>query len=224
MEKTLEINRKSRIENRYSVLDPEHDYWHQPQVPSISDCDALFKQYGIPLAVQACTKAIEDWGGLSSDITHVVAVTCTNTSNPGFDGLVCQQLGLQDSTRRVLLHGVGCGGGLAAIRVAQEMLLGATQQGKPGRVLIISCELPTIFTRTELDSMSQNQRPNVAIGLFGDCAAAMVLSNGVEVKQEERAPIWDIVNCHTTHLRGSEGLGEYNVGPNGSCATNSRAR
>ncbi|KAE8143615.1 thiolase-like protein [Aspergillus pseudotamarii] len=218
LQKTLEINRKSRIEYRYSVLDPDHEYWHQHQVPTIRECDVIFKQYGIPLAVDACNKAIEDWGGLPAEITHVVAVTCTNTSNPGFDGPVCQRLGLRNNTRRVLLHGVGCGGGLAAIRVAQEMLLGATQQGKPARALIISCELPTIFTRTELDSMSKEQRPNVALGLFGDCAAALVLSNGIGVKREERVPIWDVLNCETTHLEGSEGLGEYKIGPNGYVA------
>ncbi|GAB1201015.1 hypothetical protein APSETT444_010399 [Aspergillus pseudonomiae] len=218
LQKSLEINRKSRIEHRYSVLDPDQEYWCQHEVPTISEFDALFKQYGIPLAVNACNRAIADWGGRSAEITHVVAVTCTNTSNPGLDGLVCQKLGLRNNTRRALLHGVGCGCGLAAIRVAQEMLLGATQQGKPARALIICCELPTIFTRAELDSVSQQQRPNVALGLFGDCAAALVLSNGIGVKQDERVPVWDVLNCQTTHLEGSEGLGEFKIGPNGYVA------
>jgi len=220
LEKTLEINRKSRVDNRYTVLKPDHEFWHQPNVPTISECDALFKEFGIPLAVAASNKTIEDWGGLPADITHVVAVTCTSTANPGFDSLVCRKLGLKNSVRRLLLHGVGCGGGLAAIRVAQEMLLGAIHQQVPARVLIISCELPSIFSRVELDAMNQSQRPNVAAALFGDCSAGLILSNGIGAKQVERLPIWDILNTQTTHLEGSEGLGEYNVHPNGQSSKN----
>lgn len=71
-------------------------------------------------------KAIEERTGNSGDITHTVAVTCTNQGNPGFDVLVNERLGLSTSVERILLHGVGCAGGLAIMRTAAQLACGAT--------------------------------------------------------------------------------------------------
>jgi type III polyketide synthase len=199
----LEINAKSRIEERYSAIPRSHPLWHQPNTPSIAECDELFKKYGIPLAEEAAKKALAEWGGSPDDITHIVAVTCTNTSNPGFECFLSQRLGF------------GKSGGVAALRTANELLLGAAHQGKPARSLVVACEIPSIFIRRELDDLIKEQRPNVGLTLFGDCASAMVLSNGIGIKESERAPLWNILNSQTTQVENSGGCLEYNVGPSG---------
>lgn len=215
LQKTLEINAKSRIEERYSAIPYSHPLWHQPNAPSIAECDEIFKKYGIPLAEEAAKKALAEWGGFPGDITHIVAVTCTNTSNPGFEYFLSQRLGFQKSVQRTLLHGVGCAGGVAALRTANELLLGAAHQGKPARALVVACEMPSTFIRRELDDLVKEQRPNVGITLFGDCASAMVLSNGIGIKESERSRLWNILNAQTTQVENSDGCLEYNVGPSG---------
>ncbi|KAJ5917625.1 thiolase-like protein [Penicillium verhagenii] len=221
-QKTLEINARSRIEERFSAVPPENPLWHQSTVPTIQECDELFKEFGVPLAEKAARKAIAEWGCSPNEITHIVAVTCTNTSNPGFEYFLSRRLGLGKNVQRTLLHGVGCAGGVAALRTANDLLLGAAAQGKPARCLVVACETPSVFIRRELDDLVKEQRPNVGLTLFGDCASALVLSNGLGVIGSERAPLWKILNCLTTQIPGSAGCLEYNIGPSGYLAVISK--
>ena len=79
-----------------------------------------------------CRKAVEQWGGHLSEITHVVSTTCTNSANPGYDHYVVKELGLNTSIEKVLLHGVGCSGGLAALRTAANIALGSSFRPEAG--------------------------------------------------------------------------------------------
>ncbi|THC88852.1 hypothetical protein EYZ11_011703 [Aspergillus tanneri] len=144
LEKTLEINNKSRIDKRHSILPESHPIWHQSSVPTIKDCDVAFKEYAVQFAEDAAKKAIADWGGATTDITHVVAATCSNTSSPGFDAELSRRLGLGKNTQRILVQGLGCAGGVAALRTAYHHLLAAVNQDKPARALVISCYLAVI--------------------------------------------------------------------------------
>jgi type III polyketide synthase len=215
MQKTFEINKKSKIKNRYSVLSWDEVTWHQQETPTMKDADKLFKRYGIPLAVQAATKALEDWGGAFVDITHLIVVTCTNTSNPGIDFYIARDLGLRQGLNKTLLHGVGCAGGVAALRAAQGLLLGEACRNIHARALVVACELSTIFARSELESVAAEQHVSSALALFADCSSAMVLSNGISQRKNESQPIWDILNCRSTLIDKSEGCIEFNVGPLG---------
>ncbi|KAA8645341.1 Type III Polyketide synthases (Type III PKS) [Aspergillus tanneri] len=211
LEKTLEINNKSRIDKRHSILPESHPIWHQSSVPTIKDCDVAFKEYAVQFAEDAAKKAIADWGGATTDITHVVAATCSNTSSPGFDAELSRRLGLGKNTQRILVQGLGCAGGVAALRTAYHHLLAAVNQDKPARALVISCEAMSIFARNELDNIINKQLPSVAPALFGDCSSAMVLSNGIGVKTSEKEPIWNILGVQTT-LLATPGCIEYNIG------------
>ena len=130
------------------------------------------------LAVGACQKALHEWGGNAEEITHVVAVTATNVGSPGYDQLVALRLGIPADAERVLLNGVGCAGGLAALRVAANLCLAAEHCGRPARVLIFATELCSIQIRCELEAANRTQGPCIGPGLFGDGAAALVLRNG----------------------------------------------
>ena len=193
------------------MFSPDYEYWHRPTIPSFSECDSLFKEHGIPLAAEASAKAMQDWGGASNEIIYLVAATCMNTDHPGFDSMLCRKLGLKPNVRRVLLHGIGCGCGIAAMRVAHELLLGSMQQGVPARALVVGCEVPTVFARSELDIIDKSQEVNVAMCLFSDCAAALVLSNGIGRKASERLPIWNILNCEPTQFEGTEDIAYFDV-------------
>ncbi|KAJ5983894.1 hypothetical protein N7481_005993 [Penicillium waksmanii] len=215
LKKTLEINRRSKIQHRYSALPDDHPYWEELKLPSISECDLLFKKYGVPMAEEAANKALQDWGGSLDDITHMVVVTCTNTANPGLDYILSQRLGLHKNVQRTLLHGIGCAGGVAALRTANEFLLGRAAFKKPGRALLVACELTTIFLRTEIADIVRDNQVHIGPTLFGDGAGALILSNGIGIQTVENRSYWKILNVQSTTLQHSARCLEFNVHEHG---------
>ncbi|KAE8416246.1 thiolase-like protein [Aspergillus pseudocaelatus] len=181
-----------------AVLPANHPLWFQDNILTNTECNCLFKEYGIPLAQDAARQAMEDWGGNPMDITHVVAMTCTSTSSPGFDCTLCQRLGFSKHVRRTLLNGVTCAGSVAALRTAYDLLRGATQEGTPARALVIATETMTVYIRAWLETIAKESTPNLGPTLFGDGASAIVLSNGIGAKEDEREPIWNIRGAQST--------------------------
>jgi fungal type III polyketide synthase len=190
LKKLLQINRTTGIETRSSIKMYESGFANQTEPPSISDLDQLYRQAGVDLTVQACKKALREWGGEYADITHTIAVTCTNQGNPGYDLLVNRKLGLSSTVDRMLLHGVGCAGGLAIMRAAAQIACGAAVRHRPARILAFACELCTPNVRHDLAEAAACPDPaNVSIAgaLFSDAAAAFVLCNEYAVQDEQDA-------------------------------------
>ncbi|KAK8023587.1 hypothetical protein PG993_011653 [Apiospora rasikravindrae] len=179
-DKLLKINRRTGIDARPAIHPYETGFGCESEPPNIQDIDNCFREHGVDLAVQACHKALAEWGGKPSAITHTVAVTCTNQGNPGYDVLVNRKLGLGDQEERLLLHGVGCAGGVAIMRAASNIALGAAARGRPARILCYACELCTLTVRRELaeaQACTDMARLGIAGALFSDGAAAFVLCN-----------------------------------------------
>lgn len=182
MKKLLQINKTTGIDTRGSVIDYGADFTDVKHTgpPSISDLDARFRDAGVEIAVQACLRALEEWGGEREAITHTVAVTCTNQGNPGYDLLVARRLGIAYTAQRTLLHGVGCAGGLAVLRTAADIACSAAARCQPARVLAFACELCTPILSRELaeaEACEDIGRLSIGAALFGDGAGAFVLCN-----------------------------------------------
>jgi type III polyketide synthase len=151
----------------------------------------MFREHGVELAASACIKAMQEAKVSSKDITHVVAVTCTDQSNPGYDLLVCQKLGLDRSVQRTLLHGVGCAGGLSALRSAGDIAAAESRRERRACVLVIACELCSLFFKAELQAASRDDALHIAPALFSDAAAALVVINELAVR-EDRMPVYEL--------------------------------
>ncbi|KAL8697642.1 MAG: hypothetical protein Q9201_007026 [Fulgogasparrea decipioides] len=192
LKKVLSINRFTGIETRAAIGDVDHPLVNQPHAPSIKELNALFREEGVRLSVNACKKAIREWGGSIDDITHIVSTTCTNSANPGFDHFVVKQLGIRSSVEKILLHGVGCSGGMAAMRAAAHLALGSSYRGKPARVLVLACEISSLLVRSELDSINEEQKTRVGVCLFSDCASAAIIGNGIGEDKCSR-PVYEIL-------------------------------
>lgn len=214
MSKVLSINRFTGIEARASVGYVDHPLVNQPEPPTIKQLDDDFRKEGVRLSVNACKKAIDEWGGSANDITHVVSTTCTNSANPGFDHFVRKELGIRSSVERVLLHGIGCSGGLAAIRTASNLALGSSYRKKPARVLVMACEISTLLVRSELDSVDKDQAVRIGVCLFSDCASACVLSNNVG-HETESTSVFDILGWKHEILQDTEKDLGFDVDPMG---------
>ncbi|CAD0051407.1 unnamed protein product [Aureobasidium pullulans] len=156
-------------DTRSSVSTYDAGFANDAAPPSIADMDALFRSVGVGMTVKACCKAIEDWGGVPSDITHTVAVTCTNQGNPGYDFLVNGKLNLSNSV---------------------------DLRGRPARILCFACELSTPNVRYELDAAANCVNLSqlcIAGVLFSDAAAAFILCNGLGM-QERVKPVFELLD------------------------------
>ncbi|KAL9115042.1 MAG: hypothetical protein Q9187_007368 [Circinaria calcarea] len=212
LKKVLSINRYTGIETRAAVGDVDHPLVNSKTSPDIGELNRYFQQEGVRLSVNASKKAVKEWGGSVDEITHVVSTTCTNSANPGYDYFVIKELGIRSNVEKVLLHGVGCSGGLAAIRTAANLALGSSFQRKPARVLVLACEITTLLVRSELDSVVQNEEVRIGVCLFGDCASACILSNGIGQDRSEE-PIYNILGWKHVVIEDTEKDLGFDVDP-----------
>ncbi|VUC34297.1 unnamed protein product [Clonostachys rosea] len=212
MKKMLSINKFTGIDTRSSIGTPDHPLVNQEKAPSIKEIHELFFGVGLPLAVDAARKAIKEAGIDLSQITHIVSTTCTDSSNPGFDHYVAKDLGITHQVEKVLLHGVGCSGGLAALRTAANLALGHSARRKPARILCLALEISTILIRSELDSIIELEETRIGPCLFSDCASALILSNGVG---ERRDPVYELLGWDHRIIPDTDGDLGFNVDPLG---------
>ncbi|KAI0469133.1 thiolase-like protein [Xylaria cf. heliscus] len=213
MERVLSINRFTGIETRSSIGTSDHPLVNNTAPPTIADLHATFMSDGVPLAVDAARKALAEARLDASQITHVVSTTCTNSANPGFDHYVAKELGLSSTVEKVLLHGVGCAGGLATLRTAANLALGHRFRGRPARILCVALEISTTLVRSELESIDKTQETRIGACLFSDCASAVVLSNNVGEATVE--PIYELLGWDHRIIPDTEGELGFDVDPLG---------
>jgi len=115
---------------------------------------------------------------------------------------------------KVLLHGVGCSGGLAALRTAANLALGASFQDKPARILVVACEISSPLVRSELDSIVKNEEVRIGVALFSDCASAVILSNQVGSKHRGES-LYELLGWQNKMIPDSEQDLGFDVDPMG---------
>ncbi|KAK4242805.1 peroxisomal biogenesis factor 11-domain-containing protein [Achaetomium macrosporum] len=219
MQKVLSINRYTGIDQRSSIGTPDHPLVNDTNPPTIADLHNAFMSYGVPLAVNAARKALTEARVDAGQVTHMVSTTCTNSANPGYDHFVAKELGLSPNLEKVLLHGVGCSGGLAALRTAASLCLGHTMRRKPARILIVALEISTTLVRSELESINALQETRIGVALFSDCAGALVLSNNIPSQDPETPPppppIYTLLGWHHHTIPETESDLGFDVDPLG---------
>lgn len=209
------FNLKTKIASRPTVFD--HSKWTKDDArpPTINELSQVFRTAGVDLATKACQRALQEAAIAAIDITHIVAVTCTDQGNPGYDLLVCEKLSLSPGVQRTLLHGVGCAGGLSALRTAATHAAAASQRGLPARILVVACELCSLFLRAELETALRNEDElHIAPALFSDAAAAVVVCNGLAMGDGQK-PILEMQEWGSMLLPGTSDQMSYAIEANG---------
>ena len=132
---------------------------------------ARMKSYAdnaVPLAVDACHKALFESNTRAGEITHLITVTCTGFFSPGIDFALINILGLSRSVKRIQVGFMGCHAVLNALAVAQA--IGHADEN--ARVLLCAVELCSLHYSYEDDPSKM-----VANALFADGSAALVGQN-----------------------------------------------
>lgn len=107
--------------------------------------------------------------GLRADqIDAVVSVSSTGVATPTLEARAAAALGLRADGMRVPVFGFGCAGGVSGMAIARD--LAAARAGR--RVLLVVVETCTLLFRME----RMDKADIIATALFGDGAAALVLS------------------------------------------------
>ena len=169
----------SAIDTRYSVIPdyrvptdqrtffPKNDALDP--VPSTAQRNALFCVEANNLAELAVRRLLDQLPGFDPKrITHLVTVSCTGFSAPGFDFHLVKEFNLAPGIHRFHIGFMGCFAAFPALKLAQSLV-----RSTPGaQVLIVDVEACTLHFQKEF-------QPEVVVAnaLFADGAAALLVSS-----------------------------------------------
>lgn len=163
--------------------------------PTLDDRLTMFENVGVAIGHEAAEKAIADWGGDKSDITHIFTYSSSGMLCPGLDLRLIKSLGLRQQTKHVFVSYMGCHAGLVGLRSAYETAL-----ADPSHRVLVVCSEVNSANGQALDP--EHPVNNIIVNIiFGDGAGAMVV--GCNPTKAE-APIFEIHRTSSTFIPGSD--------------------
>jgi alkylresorcinol/alkylpyrone synthase len=136
--------------------------WPERTEAFLEGAEALF--------VEVAEKALADADLTGRDIDTIVTVTSTGIATPSLEARVARRMGFRSDVMRVPVFGLGCAGGASGLSIASQLA-----QARPGtNVLLVTIELCSLAVRHD----ELTKANVVAISLFGDGAAAIILRAG----------------------------------------------
>ncbi len=209
------IYQRAGVQQRHSVvlcredgpLEQRQQFFPLPENghgrgPTIRQRMLLYERHAPELATEACRRALQRAELAPDQITHLVTVSCSGFSAPGWDCQVIHRLGLSTQVARTHVGFMGCHGALNGLRVA-----GAFTRSDPrARVLLCALELCTIHHAYGWDP----QRV-VANALFADGAAALVGASA----HRTNAPGWRLAASGSVLIPETEEAMTWRIGDHG---------
>ncbi|MGA2287333.1 type III polyketide synthase [Bradyrhizobium sp.] len=136
--------------------------WPERTEAFLEGAEALF--------VDAAQKALSSADLAGGDIDTVVTVSSTGIATPSLEARVARAMGFRSDVMRVPVFGLGCAGGVSGLSIAARLA-----KARPGtNVLLVAIELCSLALRHD----ELTKANIVAISLFGDGAAAIILRAG----------------------------------------------
>ncbi len=197
VERLEELHRAVQVGGRHLAV-PLEEY------PGLADLRArndAWLRVSTDIGEQAVRQALERAGLAPTDVDHLFFVTVTGIATPSVDARLMNRLGLRPDVKRTPIFGLGCVAGAAGTARASDVLLAYPDQV----AVLLSVELCSLTLQREDLSVANI----IASGLFGDGAAALVLSGGkrpmagaprilatrsIFYPDTERVMGWDVVN------------------------------
>ncbi|HEV3145880.1 MAG TPA: type III polyketide synthase [Gemmataceae bacterium] len=167
--------------------------------PDTAERMAMYVRDALPLAKDAAGKALEEANVSPSSITHLVTVSCTGFSAPGFDIGLIKHLGLPPEVGRTHVGFMGCHGALNGLRVARSFV----ESQRQARVLLCAVEISSIHYYYCWDPKRM-----VGNALFADGAAALV---GAPDKESESQD-WRAIDNGSCVFADSEFAMTWSIG------------
>ncbi len=164
-ERLVPVFANTGIDCRYSVRPydwfREDKGWPERSAAYVEGAEQLFRD----VSSAALAKA----GRSARDVDTIITVSSTGIATPSIEARVMHGMGFRSAARRIPVFGLGCAGGATGLALAADLA-----RASPGSVvLLVVIELCTLAFRS--DELTPSNI--VATALFGDGAAAVVLSS-----------------------------------------------
>jgi alkylresorcinol/alkylpyrone synthase len=171
-----DLHRAVGVSGRHLALPPT-DYL---ELDTFTKSNAAFQRVAPELGARAIRQALDGAGLTPKDIDHLFFVTVTGIAAPSIDALLVNRLGLRSDVKRTPIFGLGCVAGASGTARAADYLRAFPDQ----TAVLLSVELCSLTLQRDDLSI-----PNIiASGLFGDGAAAVVLTGARRKPPSVSAP------------------------------------
>jgi len=169
---------------------------------SFTEANDAWIACAVELGERAVADALARAGLRPRDVGQLWFTTVTGLATPSIDARLANRLGLRSDVKRTPIFGLGCVGGAAGIARAADAL-----RGLPDDVaVLLSVELCSLTLQRADFSI-----PNlIASGLFGDGAAAVVLTGAARPARGPR-----VVATRSVFYPGTERVMGWEIGSEG---------
>jgi alkylresorcinol/alkylpyrone synthase len=196
VERIEELHRSVQVGGRYLAL-PLEEYF---PLERFCDRNDAWTRVSADLGEQAVRRALDAAGLTPQDVDHLFFVTVTGIATPSLDARLMNRMGLRPDVKRTPIFGLGCVAGAAGTARAADVL-----RAFPDEVAVmLSVELCSLTLQRDDLSI-----PNIiASGLFGDGAAALVLSGAA---RPARSPAPQVLATRSVFYPDSERVMGWDV-------------
>lgn len=165
LERAEAVFRNAGVETRHGVFPPGALLVER----SLGEKNRIYLEAAAALAERAAVEALRRAEIAPAAVDLLVTTSCTGFAIPALDVRLLERLPFRRDIRRLPVTELGCGAGVAALRIAHDFL-----RAYPGAtVLVVAAETPTL-TFQPSDYSADHV---VSCAIFGDGAAAAVLSD-----------------------------------------------
>lgn len=180
------------IARRYSCVPIE--WYDQPR--GWTERNTLYLDHAQTLLERAARACLDQAGMTPRDIDAVVTVSTTGIATPSLDALLANRMRMRADIARLPIFGLGCAGGVLGLARAADLV-----RARPGAtVLFLVVELCALsFRRDDLGKSNI-----VATALFGDGAAAAILTDGAASRGPAFGPAGEHLFPDTIGIMGWE--------------------
>jgi len=192
----------SGIAERHSVIEDPDDFLNGRDRLTTQARNEIFIAEADRLATRACAGLLAE-PGLAAKITHLITVSCTGFSIPGFGTEVIKQFELPAAVEQYHLGFMGCAASFPALKLARHIC----RADPDARVLIVAVELCSLHLRK-----SREADVIVANSLFADGAAAALVSAR---KDEDHRPGLLLRDFRSRTFPQHEGTMAWKIGESG---------
>jgi predicted naringenin-chalcone synthase len=153
----------------------------------------FFAPEAMKIGTLAAERAISNWGGDKSKVTHLITYSTSGMTSPALDMQLIKALGLAQTVKHFWCSLMGCHAGLVGIRTAAEI----AQADAAYRVLVVCVEINSAHAQPLNPAKLLDLNNHVVSIIFGDGAAGVVV--GAQPLEYE-TPIFEIDRCHTSYI------------------------